>query len=562
MLQARGISRHHGGQVVLDDLTVQLDGRDRVGVVGRNGVGKSTLLRILGGIEQPDQGRIVHRPATLTVGHLPQEPDPAPGETLRAYLARRTGVAAASAELDRLTELLATDADAVEAYSDALDRFLALGGGDFEARAAEVTADVGLLGAGLRGPNAEVGRSREATRLDQELATLSGGEAARALLAAILLSRHDVLLLDEPTNNLDFAGLDQLEAFAAGFAGALLVVSHDRAFLDRAVTRIVEIDEHSHRITEYAGGWSEFLDARALARSQQYEAHDRYAGERDRLRQRQRQQLDWSSKGIRKAKASGEPDKNIRHHNMATSEKLAGKRKTTERQLARLEVVDKPWEGWRLQLSLQPSARSGDVVARLDGAVIERAGDGDGGGAGGPAVPFRLGPVDVGIAWQERVGILGRNGSGKTTLLGGLLGRYPLVAGRRWLGPGVVVGELDQGRGRYSGAEATVLATFQAATGLPLSESRSLLAKFGITADHVDRVGAHLSPGERSRALLAEVSALGVNCLVLDEPTNHLDLEAIEQLEAALADFDGTLVVVSHDRRFLEAVELTRTIEL
>jgi ATPase subunit of ABC transporter with duplicated ATPase domains len=542
VLRATGLARHHGDQVVLDEVTIQLDGRDRVGVVGPNGVGKSTLLRILAGMERPDGGRVERRPATLTVGYLPQEPDPRPGESLHDYLARRTGVAAAGDDLDRLTALLAEDPEAVDAYSDTLDRFVALGGGDFDARVGEVVADVGLAGD---------------DRLGQELATLSGGEAARALLAAILLSRHDVLLLDEPTNNLDFAGLDQLEAFAAGFPGALLVVSHDRAFLDRAVDRVIELDEHSHRATEYAGGWSEYLDARALARRQQYDAHDRYVTERDRLKARQRRQLDWSTKGVRKAKTSGETDKFIRHHNVATSEKMAGKRKATERQLERLEVTEKPWEGWRLQLSLRPSARSGDVVARLEAAVIER------GGAGGAGdEPFRLGPVDLEVRWQERVGILGRNGSGKTTLLGGLLGRYPVVGGRRWLGPGVVVGELDQSRDRYAGADETVLSTFQAATGLPLSESRSLLAKFGIGADHVHRAGANLSPGERTRALLTEVTARGVNCLVLDEPTNHLDLEAIEQLEGALAGFEGTLVVVSHDRRFLEAVELTTTVAL
>jgi ATPase subunit of ABC transporter with duplicated ATPase domains len=550
VLRATGLRRHHGDQVVLDEVAVQLDGRDRVGVVGPNGVGKSTLLRILAGTEQPDAGRVERRPATLTVGYLPQEPDARPGESLHDYLARRTGVAAAGAELDRLTALLAGDADAVDPYSDALDRFVALGGGDFDARAAEVAADVGL----------HLGGEGGSGRLGQELATLSGGEAARALLAAILLSRHDVLLLDEPTNNLDFDGLDQLEGFAAGFGGALLVVSHDRAFLDRAVDRVVELDEHSHRATEYAGGWSEYLEARALARRQQYDAHDRYTTERDRLRARQRRQLDWANKGVRKAKTSGETDKFIRHHNVATSEKMAGKRKATERQLDRLEVTEKPWEGWRLQLTLRPSARSGDVVARLEDAVIERGGTGDEAGEG--QAPFRLGPVDLEVRWQERVGILGRNGSGKSTLVGALLGRHPLVAGRRWLGPGVVVGELDQSRGRYAGTGETVLATFQAATGLPLSESRSLLAKFGIGADHVNRVGAQLSPGERSRALLAEVTARGVNCLVLDEPTNHLDLEAIEQLEGALAGFEGTLVVVSHDRRFLEAVELTTTVAL
>ena len=165
------------------------------------------------------------------------------------------------------------------------------------------------------------------------------------------------------------------------------------------------------------------------------------------------------------------------------------------------------------------------------------------------------------MAWQDRLAILGPNGSGKTTLLRALLGDVPLAAGQRWLGPGVKVGLLDQRRLRYGG-EQPLLRSFMDTTGLDRSEARSLLAKFGLGTDHIERTGAQLSPGERTRALLAELMAEGVNCLVLDEPTNHLDLEAIEQLEDALASFDGTLVVVSHDRRFLEAVELTRTIEL
>jgi len=530
---------------VLDEVTVQLDAGDRVGVVGPNGVGKSTLLRILAGDEHPDRGRVVHEPAATTVGYLPQEPDPEPDETLRAYLARRTGVAAANAELDHWTERLASDPDAVDRYSDALERFLALGGDDFDARAAEICATVGLTG-----------DERDAAgdrRLDQVMQTLSGGEAARALLAAILLSRFDVLLLDEPTNNLDFPGLDQLEGFVASFPGAVMVVSHDRAFLDRAVSRIVEIDEHSHRTREYAGGWSEFLDARALARSQQYEAHEKYTSERDRLKARARRQIEWSETGVRNVKKSGEPDKNVRAAKIARSEKQAGKVKATERKIDQLEVVEKPWEGWRLELQLEPGARSGDVVARLEGAVIERRRDDE-------AAGFRFGPVDLEIGWQERVGIVGPNGSGKTTLLGGLLGRYPLVEGRRWFGPGVVVGELDQTRGRYAG-DGPLLKTFIERTGMILNEARSLLAKFGLGAEHVDRPGSGLSPGERSRALLAELMARGVNCLVLDEPTNHLDLEAIEQLEQALTAWTGTLIVVSHDRRFLEAVHLTRLVQ-
>jgi ATPase subunit of ABC transporter with duplicated ATPase domains len=528
---------------VLAEVSLAVDARDRLGIVGPNGVGKSTLLRILAGLEPPDEGAVERVPSDLNVGLLPQEPEARPGETLAVYLARRTGVQAASDELDRLTAALSADPASLEAYTEALERFLALGGDDLEARAGQVCATVGLeLGPGGGSDGAAGGR------FAQETATLSGGEAARAALAAILLSRVDVLLLDEPTNNLDFAGIELLEQFVDGFAGAVIVVSHDRAFLDRCVTRIVEIDEASHRAREFAGGWSAYTQARDLARRQQYEDHGRYVTERDRLRERQRTQTQWSERGVRRAKTSGEPDKNVRAARTARSEKQAGKVKATERKIDQLEAVDKPWEGWRLQLSLAPTARSGDVVARLDAAVVERDG-------------FRLGPVDLEVRWQDRLAILGPNGSGKTTLLRALLGDELLAAGQRWLGPGVKVGEMDQGRRLFSG-EALVLATFQDQTGLALSESRSLLAKFGLGADQVGRAGRDLSPGERSRAVLATLMAEGVNCLVLDEPTNHLDIEAIEQLEQALASFEGTLLLVSHDRRFLESVHLTRTLQL
>ncbi len=550
MLHARGISRAFGGQTVLDDVSISLDDRDRVGVVGPNGVGKTTLLRVLAGLEDPDSGSIERAPRQLTVGYLPQEPDAATGETLLAYLARRTGVAAASAALDRCTAELSEDPTTHDAYADALDRFLALGGDDLEVRAAATIAAVGLgqvAAAGGRGGG-------DPDRFAQHVASLSGGEAARAALAAILLSRVDALLLDEPTNNLDFAGLELLEQFVDGFAGAVLVVSHDRDFLDRSVGRIVELDGHSHRARTFAGAWTAYTEARDLARSQQSRAHEQYQAERQRLVERQHTQKQWTERGVKRAKTSGEPDKSIRAAHRERSEKQAGKVKATERRLARLPTVDKPWEGWRLELSLAPTGRSGDVVVRLDQAVIER-------GSGGEAPRFQLGPIDLEVTWQDRVAILGPNGSGKSTLLAALLGQVPLGSGRRWIGPGVRMGEMDQARGRFSGQER-VLATFQALTDLPLSDSRSMLAKFGLGPDHLGRAGHDLSPGERSRAQLGALMATGVNCLVLDEPTNHLDIEAIEQLESALTAFDGTLLLVSHDRRFLDSVDLTRTVEL
>jgi ATPase subunit of ABC transporter with duplicated ATPase domains len=531
VLYAKAITRHRGAQVVLDRVTLSVGPRTRLGVVGPNGVGKSTLLRILAGLEEPDAGTVERAPASLQVGYLSQEPDAVPGETVREYLARRSGVARAAAELDRLTAALAVNPTELDAYSDALDRFLALGGDDFDARAGTVGADVGLTGDGL----------------DVPVADLSGGQAARAGLAAILLARFDVFLLDEPTNDLDFAGLDHLENFLRSLPGAAVVVSHDRAFLDRVVGRTLEIDEHHHTGTEYAGGWSEYVERRALARGHETQAYEAWVAERARLRERIRTQRTWSEHGIKKAaRRPRDHDKAQQGFFANRTERQAAKVRQSERALARLGTREKPWEGWELQLDLAATDRSGDVVARLEGAVARRG-------------PFQLGPVDLELSWADRVAITGPNGSGKSTLLAMLLGQLPLAGGRRWLGPAVVVGELDQRRARLE-SDLDLLSGFSAATGLLPEAARSTLAKFGLSADHVSRAPTALSPGERTRALLAALMATGTNCLVLDEPTNHLDLPAIEELEEALAQFQGTLLVVSHDRWLLETLTVNRTL--
>ena len=512
-ISLHGVVRSFGARTVLDHVDLTLGPRSRLGLVGPNGAGKSTLLRLLAGLDEPDEGRVERTPGSLTVGYLPQEHDRRAGETLLAYLARRTGVADAEAAVERHTASWSPDA-----YAAALERFLALGGADLEARARATCAELGL-----------------AVSLDQETATLSGGEAARAGLAAILLSRFDVLLLDEPTNDLDFDGLDRLERFVDGFAGGLAVVSHDRVFLDRTVTRIAEIDPWTGTLREYAGGWSDFEAARALALERQYGAF-----ERSQERTQEVQALLNARRN--QARAGGAMTNRRGTHALMTKVRQA------ERALERVEQVDKPYEPWELHLSLGAAQRPGDRVASLESAVGVR---GD----------FRLGPIDLDLAPGERVAVTGRNGSGKTTLLALLLGELPLSAGTRALGRATVVGTLDQRRRAYDGEE-TLIAAFTARSGLLLEDARTLLAKFNLGADHVERPCATLSPGERTRAQLAELMARGVNLLVLDEPTNHLDLEAIEELETALQAYDGTLVVVSHDRRFLEAVAPTRSIDL
>ncbi|HXH59439.1 ATP-binding cassette domain-containing protein [Iamia sp.] len=323
-----------------------------------------------------------------------------------------------------------------------------MGAADLDARLGGVLADIGLT----------------ESVVDQPTSTLSGGEAARLELAGVLLTRADVLLLDEPTNDLDFDGLARLEAFVAAHRGAVVVVSHDRAFLERTVTGVIELDEHERTARTFAGGWLAYLDERATARRHAEEAYATFAATRDELKGRSQRVREWSTQGASKAKRSGETDKFIRHHDVQTSEKLAGKAARADKVLERLDVVDKPFEGWELRLELAQAERSGAVVARLEGAVVDRGGvhATDPVGAAGAVdsaggAGFRLGPVDLEVRSGDRL----------------------VVSGANWL--------------------------------------------------------------------------------VLDEPTNHLDLAAIPQLESALATWSGTLLVVSHDRRFLDSVTTDRT---
>jgi len=526
------VSKAYGPRAVLSDVSLLVPPGARVGVVGPNGIGKSTLLRVMAGLERPDAGQVRRAPAALRVGLLSQRGRPPGDETVRELLAERTGVAAAEAELERLTAALERHPGRVEEHGEALERFLALGGDDLDARAGAALAAVGLPG----------------DRLDMPVAALSGGQAARAGLAALVLARLDVLLLDEPTNDLDFGGLEVLEGLVAAHPGAVVAVSHDRAFLDRCARRIVEIVEPTHEAREYAGGWSDYVRRREEDRARRYAAHGRYAGERARLEERMRRQRAWSEQGVRREKQRPrDPDRIGRAQRTERSEQQASKVRATERALERLEAVDKPWEGWRLRLELA-GRRGGDVVARLAGAVVRRG-------------AFRLGPVDLEVRRGDRLAITGPNGGGKTTLLDAIAGRAALAEGERMLGPSVVVGEVEQERLGLLGAPRLLDAVLER-TRLSAQEARALLAKFGLDADRVVRPALDLSPGERTRALLAVVSAREVSCLVLDEPTNHLDLEAIEQLEEALQGYAGALLLVTHDRWMLERVRVARRLEV
>lgn len=530
-LVAKDLAAGHGDRSLFSGLDLVVAPGDVIGLVGANGAGKSTLLRLLAGLLPAERGELRLSPPAATVGHLPQEPDRRPGESVREFLARRTGVAHAQRLMDESAQGLVDGTEgADDAYAASLERWLGLGGADLDERAEDVAGTLGL-GVGL----------------DQPMTSLSGGQAARAGLASLLLSRYDVFLLDEPTNDLDLDGLERLERFVGGLRAGTVVVSHDREFLTRTVTKVLELDLAQRQINLYGGGYEAYLEERETARQHAREDYEEFADKKSALQDRARMQRSWMDKGVKNArrKAGNDNDKIGRKFRSDASEKQAAKARQTQRMIERLEVVEEPRKEWELRMEIAAAPRSGAVVATLRDAEVRR---GD----------FTFGPVSLQLDWADRVAVTGANGAGKSTLLGALLGRVPLDAGHAALGSGVLVGEVDQARAVFHGPQPLLDAFCAAVPDVEPVDVRTLLAKFGLKSDHVLRPAATLSPGERTRAALALLQGRGVNLLVLDEPTNHLDLPAIEQLEAALDTYEGTLLLVTHDRRMLDAVRVTR----
>ena len=464
-LRARAVTVTRGPNIVLDSINLTVAGGETIGLVGPNGVGKSTLLGVLAGRIQPDRGSVELTPPTTTVGLLPQEPRRDRVELVSAYLDRRTGATAATAELDAATTALADrEMGADTRYDHALQRWLSLGVADLPARIGEVWADLGLAD----------------DLLDQPTASLSGGEAARVGLAALLLSRFDVYLLDEPTNDLDLDGLGRLERWIGALESAVVLVSHDRTFLARTVTAVVELDEFTHRATRFAGGWQAYLDEKAAAERHAWERFEEYDAKRSALAGRAQREREWANQGRARVRTSDERDKFIRHHQINQTEQLAGRAARTERAIERLAVVDKPRVPWQLHLDIATARRSGDIVARLTDVTVQA-----GCLRARPDRPAHHRRRAGRHPRRQRLGqdhVVERDPRSSRPRAGNRAARPERRRRRDPADP----------RRLLAAAPATqLLRVFQDLTGLDAGEARTLLAKFGLVADHVLR-----SPGD------------------------------------------------------------------
>jgi macrolide transport system ATP-binding/permease protein len=528
-LSASAVSKTYEPVTVLSTVSFVVSAGDRVGLVGANGSGKSTLLRILAGEIEPDSGSI-SIPADATFGYLPQDPPDPDNATVDDLIYSAAGnVRDLESRLRKLEAQMASAGDdsfedVVHEYGDVLERFERSGGYDIDHR-------VDLVCSGLR----ISGLPRE-----RAFVTLSGGEKARVLLATLLLNAPDILLLDEPTNHLDFGSIAWLEGFLSDFAGILIVVSHDRRFLNATVSRIIEIDENTHRAREYSGNYDRYAAEKERER-EQWEAD--FSAQQDELTELRRAVRQARAGVDRKAPPPRDADKNIQEAHKARADKTASKSiRSLEERLRRIEADPLPRPPAMLRMN--PRLDRGDLqsneVVRFDTVSI---------GFEGVNV---LDNVSFTLRPGERVVLVGPNGAGKSTILNLIAGRLRPDSGQVHVASAARPGYLDQDAAGFD-PEQTVFDTYRAGLDGLEHELISDLFRFGLfTYDDLGKQVRQLSTGQRRKLQIARLVAEGANMLLLDEPTNHLSLNVLEDFERALRDFPGPVLAASHDRHFIE----------
>ena len=526
MLQVQDLHKSYGTATILDGVSFVLNDGEHAGLIGPNGSGKSTILRCITGRERPDSGTVVVSPRGSTLGYLAQAFEQLGDQTIGEVVASARGELAEAerAMLDAAEAM--THADdievAMQVYGDASARFEALGGYEREHRAAAVLQGLQL---------ADIPP-------DTLASTLSGGQKTRLGLALLLLQEPDLLLLDEPTNHLDVDALEWLEGFVQDYHNSVLVVSHDREFLDRTVTRILYLDPDTHAVRSYEGNYSSFEEARDREYEQQVEAWRR----QQEYVQKVQRNISSIKSGARSMELSTTPRQpGLRRLARKKAALATSREKKLERYMESDERVDKPKPSWWLKLDFGPAPASGRSVLRVEDVSFAY-----------PGCPTLLEDVTFDVQYGDRIALVGPNGMGKTTLLRLIEGRLQPTSGKIRLGASVRLGVLSQEQDTLD-PDRTVLETVLRERAMSETDARNFLHYFLFSGDDVFRLTTECSLGERSRLQLALLVLRGCNLLLLDEPLNHLDIDGRAHFEEALEAFEGTVIAVAHDRAFLRS---------
>lgn len=511
ILQANKIERSFAGEVLFDNISLQVDERDRIALVGKNGAGKSTLLKILVGEEEPTSGEI-NKKRDLSLSYLAQDSRFESTNTIYDEMLhvfddlRKTEKSLRQMELEMGEKTGADLEKLMQDYDRLSEEFRQAGGFTYE-------ADIRAILNGFK---------FDESMWQMKIEELSGGQNTRLALAKMLLEKPNLLVLDEPTNHLDIETIAWLENYLVNYSGALLIVSHDRYFLDKVATVTVDLTKHS--LDRYVGNYSSFVEQKEqklLTEAKNYEKQQKEIAALE----------DFVNRNLVRA---------------STTKRAQSRRK----QLEKMERLDKPEAGTKsAHMTFHSDKTSGNVVLTVEEAAV------------GYDDQILSEPINLDIRKMNAVAIVGPNGIGKSTLIKSIVGQIPFIKGEARYGANVEVGYYDQTQSKLTPHNSVLDELWNDFKLTPEVEIRNRLGAFLFSGDDVKKTVGMLSGGERARLLLAKLSMENNNFLILDEPTNHLDIDSKEVLENALIDFDGTLLFVSHDRYFINRVA-TQVLEL
>lgn len=529
MINVKQINKSYGSLNVLSNVSLSLSVGRKAALVGPNGVGKTTLLKIIAGLEDPDGGTIEVAKNTC-IGYMPQEIQVIGNKTIEDYFKEVAGIQEIEKKMSSLEKDL-DDSKKIEQYNELQQTYTHLDGYAFNHRIETVLSGFNL----------------ENVSLDHSLALLSSGQKSKIALGAILLKGVDVLLLDEPTNNLDLPALIWLENFLLNSDAVCLIVSHDRRFLDNIVSRVFEIDWDTHKISVHTGGYSDYLEYKTKQINRLKELHCIQQEKIKRLEKTVRSKKVWAEIGARQI--GSDKDKYARGVRRDRAAKSAKSAKAIEKRIEQIDLIEVPKERSSLIIPLSPQESEAKHSIQLKNIVA------------GYEEGFRIGPINLEIPYGSRVGIFGINGSGKSTLLKVITGELKVQQGTVAIGSSLVIGNLMQEHENLP-RNKSVFQFLKERTKWDEQQIYHLLNRFQFNIKESGKRINKLSPGERARLLLALFCSISANVLILDEPTNHLDIEANEALEQILSTYTGTVVVVSHDRYFLEKMDLNHAFVL